>query len=167
MGWFRRKGRKRETGFCSAVVVAAVSSSRMGEDKIMRELGGLPVVARTLMAFEQAAEIDEIVVVTREELVAELAALCRELQISKVSKVIRGGHTRTQSARMGTLEVRREAELIAIHDGARPFVSQEVISAAIEKAAQPGAAAPAAPVKKTHKPAAAGGGEGELARPTL
>lgn len=167
MGWFRRKGRKRETGFCSAVVVDAGSSSRMGEDKIMRELGGLPVVARTLMAFEQAAEIDEIVVVTREELVAELAALCRELQISKVSKVIRGGHTRTQSARMGTLEVRREAELIAIHDGARPFVSQEVISAAIEKAAQTGAAAPAVPVKDTIKSAADGVVERTLDRSKL
>lgn len=167
MGWFRRKGRKRETGFCSAVVVAAGSSSRMGEDKIMRELGGLPVVARTLMAFEQSAEIDEIVVVTREELVAELAALCRELQISKVSKVIRGGHTRTQSARMGTLEVRREAELIAIHDGARPFVSQEVISAAIEKAAQTGAAAPAVPVKDTIKSAADGVVERTLDRSKL
>ena len=119
------------------------------------------------MAFVQAAEIVEIVVVTREELVAELAALCRELQISKVSKVIRGGHTRTQSARMGTLEVRREAELIAIHDGARPFVSQEVISAAIEKAAQTGAAAPAVPVKDTIKSAADGVVERTLDRSKL
>ena len=167
MAWFKRKEKQRQSGFCSAVIVAAGASSRMGEDKIMRELGGLPVVARTLMAFEQAAEIDEIVVVTREELVAELAALCRELQISKVSKVIRGGHTRTQSARMGTLEVRREAELIAIHDGARPFVSQEVISAAIEKAAQTGAAAPAVPVKDTIKSAADGVVERTLDRSKL
>ena len=156
MGWFRRKERQRETGFCSVVVVAAGASSRMGEDKIMRELGGIPVIVHTLLAFERVPEVDEIVVVTREELVADVAALCRGFQISKASKVIRGGDTRLQSARMGTLEVHRDAQLIAIHDGARPFVTGEVISAAIQKGALTGAAAPAIPVKDTVKVASDG-----------
>ena len=156
MGLFRRKNRSRETGFCSAVIVAAGSSTRMGADKITQDLGGLPVIVRTLQAFEQAPEVDEIILVTREDLVAELAGLCRDFQLSKVTKVIRGGQTRTHSSRLGTLEARREAELIAIHDGARPFVSQEVISAAIRKAAQTGAAVPAVPVKDTIKQARGG-----------
>lgn len=161
MGWFRKK-RARETGHCSAVVVAAGASTRMGEDKILRELGGEPVILHTLRAFELAAEVDEIILVTREELVAELAALCREAGLDKVRKVVRGGETRTHSARLGTLEADRDTQLIAIHDGARPFVSRQVISDVVRKAAQTGAAAPAVPVKDTIKEA-----EGELVERTL
>ena len=168
MGWLtRRRGARRDTGFCSAVVVAAGASRRMGQDKILAELGGIPVIARTLLAFERAEQVDEIVVVTREDQVAQVAGLCRDFQISKATKVIRGGATRTQSARMGTLEAAGAAQLIAIHDGARPLVSQEVIAAAIGKAAQTGAAAPAVPVKDTIKQAAEGVVERTLDRSTL
>ena len=167
MAWFKRKGKQRQSGFCSAVIVAAGTSSRMGEDKITRELGGIPVIVHTLLAFQRAPEVDEIVVVTREELVPEVADLCRQFQIDKASKVVRGGDSRLQSARLGTLEARREAELIAIHDGARPFVSQEVISAVVGKAAQTGAAAPAVPVKDTIKEASDGLVERTLDRARL
>lgn len=167
MAWFNRKKRQRETGFCSVVVVAAGSSSRMGEDKILLDLGGEPVLIHTLRAFQNAPEVDEIVVVTREELVAEVAGMCREFSLTKVGKVIRGGASRTHSARLGTLEADRNAQLIAIHDGARPFVTVAVISAAIQKAAQTGAAAPAVPVKDTIKEAAGGLVERTLDRSRL
>ena len=77
--------------------------------------------------------------------------LFRSFQLTKVSKVIRGGENRTQSARLGTLEARQDTPLIAIHDGARPFVPVQVIEDAVAQAAKNGAAAPAIPVKDTIK----------------
>ena len=72
MGLFRRK--KKEAGpLCSAVIVAAGSSSRMGFDKVLAELGEEPVIVRSIEAFQQAPGISEIVVVTREDLVPEVA----------------------------------------------------------------------------------------------
>lgn len=116
---------------CSAVIVAAGSSSRMGHDKIMGALGGIPVLVRTLRAFEESEYIDEIVLVTRLETLEHAAMLCDKYGIKKVSKVICGGKTRTESALAGVSETRKGAKLIAIHDGARPFVSQQLIKRAV------------------------------------
>ncbi len=166
MGLFRRK--KKEAGpLCSAVIVAAGSSSRMGFDKVLAELGEEPVIVRSIEAFQQAPGISEIVVVTREDLVPEVARLCQQFQLTKVTKVIRGGESRTQSARLGTLEASRDMPLIAIHDGARPFVTVEVIEAAVAQAAKNGAAAPAIPVKDTIKVAKDGMVEQTLDRAML
>jgi len=152
MGFFQRHKRQPEQSLvCSVVVVAAGSSARMGSDKIMAYIGGLPVIVRGLRAFQAASSVGEIVVVTREELVAHVARLCQDFGLTKVTKVIRGGTTRTHSARMGTLEVSRNAQVIAIHDGARPFVTVQLIEEAVAKALQIGAAAPAIPVKDTIK----------------
>jgi len=150
MGLFRRKEKEPEA-LCSAVIVAAGSSSLMGLDKLLAEVGGLPVLVRCVEAFQQAPSIAEVVVVTREELVPEVARLCQSFQLTKVSKVTRGGETPPQSARLGTLEARQDTPLIAIHDGARPFVPVRVIEDAVAQAAKNGAAAPAVPVKDTIK----------------
>ena len=166
MGLFRRK--KKETGpLCSAVIVAAGSSSRMGFDKLLADVGGTPVLVRCMEAFQQAPSVSEIVVVTREELVPEVARLCQEFQLTKVTKVIRGGENRTQSARLGTLEANRDVPLIAIHDGARPFVTVQVIEEAVAQAGKNGAAAPAVPVKDTIKVAKDGMVERTLDRTEL
>ena len=125
----------------------------MGLDKVMAEVGGVPVIVRCIEAFQQAPSVAEVVVVTKEELVPEIARLCQEFALDKVAKVIRGGTTRTESARMGTLEADQNLPVIAIHDGARPFVTVQVIEAAVAQAALSGAAAPAVPVKDTIKTA--------------
>ena len=119
--------KKDKTPHCSAVIVAAGSSQRMGSDKLTAQLGCMPVLARTLLAFENCALVDEIVVVTRVEKVMELADLCKKYGITKAAKVIRGGNTRMESALAGVSEVSAGAKLIAIHDGARPLVTDEVI----------------------------------------
>lgn len=166
MGLFRR--RKKEAGpACSAVVVAAGSSSRMGFDKVLADVGGVPVIVRCLEAFQQAPSVTEVVVVTREELVPDIARLCQDYGLDKVAKVVRGGDSRTQSARLGTLECSRRAPLIAIHDGARPFVTVQVIEDAAAQAAASGAAAPAVPVKDTVKEARDGLVERTLERERL
>ena len=101
-------------------------------------------------------EVEEIVVVTREDLVGPVAALAREMALTKVTKVVRGGATRVESAQLGVAEVSPQAKLIGIHDGARPFVSSQVMERVVDKAAQTGAAAPAIPVQDTIKVAVNG-----------
>ena len=166
MGLFRRKEKKPQL-LCSAVIVAAGSSNRMGLDKVMAEVGGLPVIVRCIEAFQQAPSVAEVVVVARADLVPEAARLCKEYGLSKVTKVIRGGENRTQSARLGTLEADRNTPIIAIHDAARPFVTVQVIEDAIAQAAISGAAAPAVLVKDTIKLAEDGVVEHTLNRSKL
>ena len=146
---FRR--RREEELRCSAVVPAAGSSTRMGKDKLLLPLGEQPVLLHTLRALELCAYITEIVVVTREELIVPIGQLCRDAALEKVRKVIVGGATRSHSVLAGLGELSPDAELAAIHDGARPLVSQAVLEAVIRRAAECGAAAPAVPVKDTVK----------------
>lgn len=137
---------------CSAVVVAAGSARRMeGIDKVLAPLGEMPVLVHTLYAFQDCPVVGEIVVVTREDLLVEVGRLCREFALDKVRKVIVGGAERIHSVQAGLREVDPEAELVAIHDGARPLVTQDVIERAVEAAARSGAAAPAIPVVDTIK----------------
>jgi len=151
MKLFFRKKKRQDTANCSVVVLAAGSSTRMGQDKIMLEVGGLPVIVRTLMTFETISEVNEVIVVTREALIPEIAGLCRVFDLKKVNKVVCGGASRSESARIGTMEADRDAQLIAVHDAARPFADAELIQRTILKAAETGAAAPAVPVKDTIK----------------
>ncbi len=145
---FKKKDQKP---VCSAVIVAAGSSRRMGTDKIMMKLGAMPVLARTILAFEKNEYVDEIIIVTREEKLEEIAALCHNNGLHKVRQVVVGGATRMESALAGVSAARHEAELIAIHDGARPLVSQELITKTIFAARDYRAAVPALPSTDTLK----------------
>ena len=143
--------RRREELRCSAVVPAAGSSTRMGKDKLLLPLGEQPVLLHTLRALDACPYITEIVVVTLEELIVPIGQLCRDAALEKVRKVIVGGATRSHSVLAGLGELSPDAELAAIHDGARPLVSQAVLEAVIRRASECGAAAPAVPVKDTVK----------------
>ena len=144
--------RSKTPSSCSAVIVAAGYARRMeGIDKALAPLGELPVLVHTLYAFQDCPLVDEVVVVTREDLLVEVSQLCRDFVLDKVTKVVVGGAERMDSVRSGLREIRPEADLAAIHDGARPLVTQEVLRQAIEKAALTGAAAPAVPVTDTIK----------------
>ena len=158
MANFLRRFRRREhTPACSAVVVAAGSAWRMeGVDKVLQPLGEVPVLVRSIRPFQQCSAVTEIVVVTREDLLVEVGRLCRDFALDKVTKVIVGGAERIHSVQAGLRETDPDAALIAIHDGARPLVTGEVIQAAVEAAAQTGAAAPAIEVVDTIKRAADG-----------
>ena len=143
--------RKEPDPRLSVVVVAAGNSQRMGNDKLTAELGGKPVLARTLMAFQKSPYVEEIIVVTRVDRIEEIADLCKKYQIEKISKVICGGATRTESALAGVSEVKSDAKLIAIHDGARPLVSQAVIERTAFAARDFLSAVPAVPSTDTLK----------------
>lgn len=154
VGLIKRLRRKREPQGprCAAVVPAAGSSRRMGgQDKILLPLDDIPVLMHALRALSASERIQEIVVVTREDLIVPVGQLCRDCALDKVTKVLVGGATRADSVLIGVEEVSGRAKLIAVHDGARPLVTVEVIDAAIRKAAECGAAAPAVPVKDTVK----------------
>ena len=143
--------KKDQPTVCSAVVVAAGSSERMGSDKILAELAGLPVLVRALTPFQNSPYVEEIVVVTRADRINKVADLCKEYELNKVSKVICGGNTRMESALAGVSEVRAEAQLIAIHDVARPLVSEALIERTVLAAKDYLAAVPALPSTDTLK----------------
>lgn len=135
---------------CGAVVVAAGSASRMGGiDKVMASLGGTPMVARTAAAFQNCDAIAEIVIVTRPDLIRPISALCAGMD--KVRAVVAGGSSRQESVWLGLNALSEDIQLAAIHDGARPLVSNLVIDRTVRAANSYGAAAPAVPVKDTIK----------------
>lgn len=153
MGLFFKKRSGQRKLHCSAVIVAAGSASRMkGVDKIMAEIGGMPVIARTLSVFQNCDRIGEIVVVTREDLLVPVGEVCRQYSFDKVTRVVVGGADRSRSVQNGLNEL-GETDYVAIHDGARPFVSAEVLEETIRAAERSGAAAPAIPVTDTIKTA--------------
>ena len=136
--------------YCGAVIVAAGSASRMGGiDKVMAPLGGEPMILRTVRTFETCDAVKEIVIVTREDLIGPITELCAGL--TKVRAVVKGGSSRQASVKLGLLAFSKEVQLAAVHDGARPLVSVELIDKTVRAAHTYGAAAPAIPVKDTIK----------------
>ena len=135
---------------CGAVIVAAGSASRMGGiDKVMAPLGGEPMIVKTVRAFQNCEAVGEIVVVTRQDLVAPIQKLCREMD--KVRAVVTGGASRQESVWLGLNAFSEKIQLAAVHDGARPLISWELIDRTVRAANSYGAAAPAIPVKDTIK----------------
>lgn len=135
---------------CGAVIVAAGSASRMGGiDKVMALLGGEPMIVRTVRAFQNCDAIASIVIVTREDLIRPISGLCRDM--SKVIAVVCGGSSRQESVHLGLNALPKGTKLAAVHDGARPLVSWQVIDRVVRAANTYGGAAPAIAVKDTIK----------------
>lgn len=155
MGLFSRLFHKKDRPahpFCSAIVAAAGSSSRMGgENKLLQPLEGVPVLACTLMALNESELVDEIVVAAREEDLLTYGELCKIYGITKPVKIVRGGESRLESVYLASLECRGDAGFLAVHDGARPLAMPELIDRTIALAHRTNAAAPAVPVKDTVK----------------
>ena len=136
--------------YCGAVIVAAGNATRMGGiDKAMTQLAGMPVLQRSVKAFQDCNAIREIVVVTRQDLLVQVMGLCKDYD--KVKAVVVGGKDRPESVSNGLNALSNKVKLAAIHDGARPLVSFEVIDRTVRAAHSYGAAAPAIPVKDTIK----------------
>ena len=135
---------------CGAVVVAAGSASRMGGiDKVMAILDGEPMIVRSVRTFQNCDAIREIVIVTRQDLILPISDLCKDFD--KVKAVVAGGEDRAASVRAGLSALSPKMKLAAIHDGARPLITWEVIDRTVRAANSYGAAAPGVPVKDTIK----------------
>lgn len=148
---FRKSVSQPET-FVSAVIAAAGSSNRMGgENKLLMELEEVPVLAWTLLAFERCPVIHEIIVTCREEDIVTYARLAEAYGITKVAGIVRGGKTRTESVLLGIKACSQQADFVAIHDGARPLVSDDLIVKTVHAAIETGGAAPVVPVKDSIK----------------
>jgi len=141
-----------------AIMVAAGSSRRMGFDKLTADLAGKPVAAHSLLAFEMCPSVERIVLVTREERVAEFEALCLEHEITKLQSVVAGGAERHLSVWNGLQAAKpHENDYVAVHDAARPLITPAAIQACFEKAKHHGASACATPISDTLKRANADG----------
>ena len=135
---------------CGAVILAAGSASRMdGIDKVMAPLGGEPMIARTVRTFQECDAVSEIVIVTREDLILPITNLCKGCD--KVKAVVSGGKSRQESVGKGLNALGKDVKLAAVHDGARPLITWQLIDCCIRAANTYGAAAPAIPVKDTIK----------------
>ena len=144
-------GRKAlKVKYCGAVIVAAGTASRMGGiDKVMAPIGGEPMIKRTARAFQNCEVIREIVIVTRPDLLEVIMELCKDYP--KVKAVVAGGKTRQASVENGLEALSNKVKVAAIHDGARPLISDAVIDRTVRAGSTYGAAIPAVPVKDTTK----------------
>ncbi len=141
----------------SAIIVAGGSGRRMGFDKTFASLGDKPIVGHAIAAFEAADCVDEIILVGRQERLAELEALVASQTFRKVRCVIAGGEHRQDSVQAGLHALAAEATCVAVHDAARPLVRPEQITRVFEMARAHGAAALAASVIDTLKRASGDG----------
>ncbi len=136
----------------SAIIVAAGSSRRMGFDKLFTPLAGKPVLWHSLKAFSECKEVDEILIVAKEEQMDDVEKLVGAEKLTKVKKVIGGGTERHISVWNGLQAVGAEGSAyIGIHDGARPLTTPKLIKACLDLARVHGAACCASQIPDTVK----------------
>lgn len=136
----------------SAIIVAAGSSRRMGFDKLFAPLAGKPVLWHSIRAFCDCPEIDEVLIVTREERMEEVETLVRSEDLQKVRKIISGGAERHLSVWNGLQAIASVgSEFVAIHDGARPLTTSALIAECLGMAREHGAACVASQIPDTVK----------------
>lgn len=135
----------------TAIIVAGGESRRMhGTDKIFAEIAGKPVIAHTLDAFERCKSIDGIILVLPNNSIEKGSALIAKSGYKKVEVICEGGATRQQSVSNG-LKSTSKCDLVLVHDGARPCVTEEAIRSGISEAIKEGIAIAASPVSDTIK----------------
>ena len=123
----------------------------MGFDKLFAELDHRKVIAHSISAFHDCRQVTQIILVTREDRLAEMRELVEQEHFTKVQEIIAGGAERHLSVWNGLRAVRPEADFIAIHDGARPLTSPSLIKKCLKLAEEHGAACCASPIPDTVK----------------
>lgn len=117
-----------------AVLVAAGRGERLGGDrpKAFVRLGQLPLLAEPLRRLDECEALDGVVVVAPEGWEEPAILLAEEIGASKVTACVTGGETRTESVRAGVAEVPADAEVIVVHDAARPLLPPDVVPRLLE-----------------------------------
>jgi len=142
--------------YTSVIIVAAGRGTRMEMDKNKQyiEVCGVPILARTLQCFENCRLIDEIILVVNEHDIFYCKQnIVDEYGFKKVKTIAAGGKERQDSVFNGLREVSSGTDIVLIHDGARPFVTEESIAGSVYAALEYGASCAAVPVKDTIKQA--------------
>lgn len=139
----------------AVIVLAAGAGRRMGADrnKIFLDLAGEPVLLHSLRVFERAADVAQIIVAAAPGEVAKVSALIERGGLAKAKTVVEGGSTRLRSVAAALPYVSCTADLVAIHDGARPLLSDDDFAGVLRAAVAPDVvgAILAAPVTDTIK----------------
>lgn len=136
----------------AAVIAAAGKGKRIGGPvpKQYLDMGGEPMLVKTVRCFSKAAEVDEIFIVTNAEYTDRCRRMLEDHGVCKVSAVVPGGRERQDSVYNALMAVAKEcpdAEYVLIHDGARPFVTGRVITDVLESVCSHGAAVACVPMK--------------------
>ena len=141
-----------------AIIAAAGRGERMGGGtaKQFLEISGTPIIIHTLRRFDDCAAIAEVVAVVPEGAEGELRALAGAHGVGKLGRVVAGGRTRAESVWNGLGAVDPSAEVVAVHDAVRPFVTPEEIGRVVSEAERHGAALLARPAVDTIKEAEGG-----------
>ena len=150
----------------TAVIVAAGSGTRMGTDvpKQFLKIGGRTILETTVAVFEKNPHVDDILILTGRDFVEFCEELCRPFE--KVRSILPGGKERQDTVWEAVRRI-PEGELVLIHDGVRPYVTDAVIEGVLAGAKSAGAAVPAVASKDTVRQTAAEGGSRTLDRKTL
>lgn len=138
----------------TALIPAAGMGRRMGRSvpKQFLQLGDMPMLAHTLLSFQRAAEVDEIIpILAREDMQACLRDIIERYHITKVKTLVAGGKERQDSVYNGIKKIDEETTVVIVHDGVRPFVMQEMIKTVIEYAKRGECVAVGVPLKDTVK----------------
>ena len=141
----------------TAIIVAAGESRRMGFNKMFADLDGRPVLERTVAAFERCGAVDDIIIISNPKRQKDLMRVIAEGGFEKVSHIAPGGETRRDSVWNGIRDLKENCQFVAVHDGARPWISKEQIVRVLDAAVEHGAAASAHQITDTVKRADADG----------
>ena len=139
-------GKPLKKGFTSAIIVAAGSGTRMGDIGVTKQMipvAGIPVAARSLIAFQNCADIDEIIVAARKDETEAYAEFKEKYGVTKLVRTVVGGETRQESVFLAFRKVSENSEYVAIHDAARCCITPEQISEVVRSAYRTGASAAA------------------------
>lgn len=140
-------------GGVMAVVVAAGRGQRMGAavNKVFLPLAGRPMLVHTLAVFEEVPEVDGVIVVAAPHEVEACRRLVHEYRLSKVTQIVPGGRERQDSVARGVEALPAGDGVVLVHDGARPFLSSDLVRRVVAEARSSGAVIPVVPVKDTVK----------------
>jgi 2-C-methyl-D-erythritol 4-phosphate cytidylyltransferase len=136
----------------AVIIVAAGSSQRFGEDKLMALVQGRPLISYSLQIFAAIPSVEEIILVVaagREEFFSQLVKEMNLADVNGKIKIVSGGGNRHESVQCGLRSLSSNTEWIAIHDAARPLIARSMIELTFQKAREHGAAALAVPVTET------------------
>ncbi|MBN1624573.1 MAG: 2-C-methyl-D-erythritol 4-phosphate cytidylyltransferase [Clostridia bacterium] len=138
--------------FVSSVIAAGGSSDRMnGSNKLLHEIGGKPILVRTIEVFLKSDKINEIILVVSAMAGNTYAEVLAKAGILDKVTITEGGKTRMESVKNGLHKVSKDADIVLIHDAARPFVTVQLIDDCIRATLEYGAACAAVPLTDTIK----------------
>lgn len=127
----------------TCIVAAGGSGTRMGADvnKLFLKFADISVIVHTLKALQTCKEIDEIIISAKEDEIIKISEMVSGYSLTKVKTIVKGGKTRGESVLSAAREVSSDADFVMIHDGARPLVTDKILTETIKSAQKHGAAA--------------------------